>query len=30
MSNYLAIYRVYGVALDIARGVLKSKNLKEE
>jgi len=30
MSKHLAIYRVDGVTLDITRGVLKSKNLKEE
>ncbi len=30
MNNCLAIYRVYDVALDITRGLLKSKNLKEE
>ncbi len=30
MSNYLVVYRVCGFALDITRGVLKSKDLTEE
>ena len=30
MSNYLAVYRVDGVALDTTGGLLQSKNLKEE